>query len=80
MQHNSVDVNVCNRSCKAVSGDDIKSSRTVALIQNSDACELIASVVHLVTVPWDGSIAERLACWTQAQKSLGSNRSCNAIG
>jgi len=27
-----------------------------------------------------GSVAEWLACWTQAQKGPGSNRSCNAVG
>jgi len=27
-----------------------------------------------------GSIAEWLACWTQAQKGLGSNRSRDAVG
>ena len=27
-----------------------------------------------------GSVAEWLACWTQAQKGLGSNRSHNAVG
>jgi len=27
-----------------------------------------------------GSVAEWLACWTQAQKGLGSNRSRNAVG
>ena len=27
----------------------------------------------------DGSVAEWLACWTQAQKHLGSNRSLNAV-
>jgi len=27
-----------------------------------------------------GSVAERLACWTQAQKSPGSNRSRDAFG
>jgi len=26
-----------------------------------------------------GSVAEWLACWTQAQKGLGSNRSCDAV-
>ena len=26
-----------------------------------------------------GSVAECLACWTQAQKGLGSNRSCDAV-
>ena len=28
----------------------------------------------------DGSVAEWLACWTQAQKGLGSNRSSDAFG
>ena len=27
-----------------------------------------------------GSVAEWLACWTQALKSLGSNRSRDAVG
>jgi len=27
-----------------------------------------------------GSAAEWLACWTQAQKGPGSNRSCDAVG
>ena len=27
-----------------------------------------------------GSVAEWLACWTQAQKGLGSNRSSDAVG
>ena len=38
--------------------------------------------------PWEkshgfvkgGSVAESLACWTQAQKGLGSNRSRDAVG
>jgi len=27
-----------------------------------------------------GSVVEWLACWTQAQKGLGSNRSCDTVG
>ena len=27
-----------------------------------------------------GSVAEWLACWTQAQKGQGSDRSCDAVG
>jgi len=27
-----------------------------------------------------GSVADWLACWTQAQKGLGSNRSWDAVG
>jgi len=33
---------------------------------------------YLVTV--GGSVAEWLACWTQAQKGPGSNRSRDAVG
>jgi len=29
---------------------------------------------------WGGSIVEWLACWTQAQKGLGLNRSRDAVG
>ena len=29
---------------------------------------------------WDGSVAECLACWTQAQKGPGSNRSRDDVG
>jgi len=34
----------------------------------------------LMSVSWDGSVAEWLSCWTQAQKVLGSNRSRDAVG
>ena len=33
-----------------------------------------------VRIIWDSSVAEWLACWTQAQKGLGSNRSRDAVG
>jgi len=36
--------------CKAVSGDSLKSSRTVMLVQNSDPCKLIVLVIQLVTL------------------------------
>ena len=29
---------------------------------------------------WGSSVAEWLACWTQAQNDLGSNRSLDAVG
>jgi len=32
------------------------------------------------TGPLGGSVAVWLVCWTQAQKGLGSNRSCDAVG
>jgi len=29
---------------------------------------------------WGASVAEWLACWTEAQKGMGSNRSRDAVG
>ena len=53
----------------------------------------IAADAYRVTLTHDGyipysllynvrgdSVAERLACWTQAQKGLGSNRSRDTVG
>ena len=37
---------------------------------------IIAQLAH----PKDGSVAEWLLCWTQAQKGQGSNRSRDAVG
>jgi len=38
-------------------------------------------VLKLIQGPYyGGSVAEWLACWTQAQKGLGSNRSRDAVG
>jgi len=43
---------------------------------------MIESVGILVPIVrhGDGSVAEWLACWTQAQKGPGSNRSRDAVG
>ena len=41
------------------------------------SCEFVFTTV---TVTKGGSVAERLACWTQAQKGPGSNRSRDAVG
>ena len=37
-------------------------------------------VVVVAIVLWGGSVAEWLACWTQAQKGPGSNRSHDIVG
>jgi len=38
-------------------------------------------IIFYMTLPIQGgSVAELLACWTQAQKGLGSNRSRDAVG
>ena len=38
------------------------------------------SLSNTIVVIMDGSVAEWLACWTQAQKGPGSNRSRDAVG
>jgi len=40
-------------------------------------CFVISGTSYIVG---GGSVAEWLACWTQAQKGLGSNRSRYAVG
>jgi len=35
---------------------------------------------HILVIVWVGSVAEWLACWTQALKGPGSNRSRDAVG
>ena len=42
----------------------------------SDSIEFLGAI----QIQMGGSVAEWLACWTQAQKGLGSNRSRNAVG
>jgi len=41
----------------------------------SDYTHAAKSCLFLFPLRWGGSVAEWLACWTQAQKGLGSNRS-----
>ena len=46
-------------------------------------CQLFNKpMIHclIVYVSIGGSVAEWLACWTQAQKGVGLNRSRNAVG
>ena len=55
--------------------------RSFALI--TEQISLLAAVVGILCRVLDqlgGLVAEWLACWTQAQKGPGSNRSCDAVG
>jgi len=57
----------------------------VCLSVRSRCCVEMAGRIDLVfglfpPVLHCGSVAEWLACWTQAQKGLGSNRSRDAVG
>ena len=38
------------------------------------------SISHIMLLILRGSVTEWLACWTQAQQGLGSNRSRDAVG
>ena len=49
----------------------------VGQLYHSDS---IAAICGFVVQLKGGSVAEWLACWTQAQKGLGSNRSRDAVG
>jgi len=44
------------------------------LLNSGHACCILVSNTEV-----DDSVAEWLACWTQAQKGLGSNRSRDAV-
>ena len=44
------------------------------------ACMRASPLLLLLRTAISGSVAEWLACWTQAQKGLGSNRSHDAVG
>jgi len=39
----------------------------------------LAVIIIIIIIMRGGSVAEWLACWTQAQKGLGSNRSRDAV-
>jgi len=42
--------------------------------------DIFKKIIFMYVDRLGGSVAEWLACWTQAQKGLGSNRSRDAVG
>jgi len=56
----------------------------VTVIRSPNKTEVISPRTEaekkLLTHSLGGSVAECLACWSQAQKCLGSNRSRDAVG
>ena len=54
----------------------------IAVKPVSNFSKLVSGMFPLIVVllTKGGSVAEWLACWTQAQKGLGSNRSRDAVG
>ena len=44
------------------------------------AWEGLCVFLHFSSCSMGGSLAERLECWTQAQKGPGLNRSWDAVG
>ena len=65
---------------------NVNSEDLVNLCAEVGRCWVAADVVcssviyELISCCWGTSVAEWLACWTQAQKGLGSNRSHDAVG
>ena len=51
---------------------------TTFLFSFNTQCNL--TKFSILIVNQGGLVAEWLACWTQAQKGLGSNHSCDAVG
>jgi len=49
------------------------------LSRPSVVCALVPAFYMSLATQQGGSVAEWLACWTQAQKGLGSNRSRDAV-
>jgi len=86
----------CNRCISAVSRNEtgpihrrpghrvllrtLIGSHTSPVQRNHRRAARRRKVPKLRLVPMGGSVAEWLACWTQAQKGLGSNRSLDAVG
>jgi len=51
----------------------------VCVLSSFSLPSLLSSVLDSQCTSLGGSVAEWLACWTQAHKGLGSNRSCDAV-
>ena len=54
--------------------------RDTATVAFFSLARFTVAVFTFYRSPLDGLVAEWLACWTQAQKDLGSNRSRDAVG
>jgi len=58
-------------------------SALLAGAPTASRCELMEETqlrLYVVRTIVSGSVAEWIACWTQTQKGLGSNRSRDAVG
>ena len=55
----------------------VNSAKSISVIRELG---YFTDVTLYSSVVFGGSVAKWLACWTQAQKGLGSNRSRDAVG
>ena len=75
------EVTVCLASHRSQTLRNIHLQAQMATEREKPAyAQLLHSVLHLLIFYLGGSVAEWLACWTQAQKGPGSNRSRDAVG
>jgi len=60
-----------------LNGPNAAASKAPTLIRHwfDGDCDEKAGLIYVSLLSSGGSVAEWLACWTQAQKGLGSNRS-----
>jgi len=59
----------------------IISKKPTQTAKKQDSITLLGKANYpLVITPRGGTVAEWLACWTQAEKGVGSNRSREAVG
>jgi len=52
----------------------------IVIFESSLVLHILMALFYRILGILGGSVAEWLACWTQAQKGLGSNRSRDAVG
>ena len=67
-----IDTLICRRRRSAANAGSV-------MLSAEEGADLLVYPVN-ASATTGGSIAEWLACWTQAQKGLGSNRSRDAVG
>ena len=67
-----IDTLICGRRRSAANAGSV-------MLSAEEGADLLVYPVN-ASATTGGSIAEWLACWTQAQKGLGSNRSRDAVG
>ena len=64
----------------AVMASDTNKQQRTNNVLTQEQHALKTEIMQNITLILGGSVAKWLACWAQAQKGLGSNSSCDAVG